>query len=218
MSNDHQTTPLRVRTLGDIFSDFRYDDATAVYVDGGNLHHGCKAIDLKLDYGELKKILESYMSLRSLNYFASLPNDAIRDDIFNHARKLTKYLANNGWRVHESEATVSQGEDGKSRIIKANVDTDLAATAVDDIHCAGRHVSRIILVSGDKDFTGTVKILRRYARVTVLSTRKTLSVDLKEAADSIIYLDDLKTYVDNRRWVAEREALHESKSETEEEV
>lgn len=215
MSNDQQTPLMSVRTLGDIFSDFRYDDATAVYVDGGNLHHGCKAIDLKLDYGELKRAFESFMSLRSLNYFASLPNDSVCDDIFNHARKLTKYLANNGWRVHESEATIIRDDEGKARITKANVDTDLAATAVDDIHCAGRHVSRIILVSGDKDFVGTLKILRRYARVTVVSTRKTLSVDLKEAADSIIYLDDLKPYVDNRRWVADREALHESKEEEE---
>lgn len=209
----NQITPMRTRSLDDIFSDFpNKDESCSIYVDGANLHCSAREIDLKIDYRELKSLFEKYMTVRSLNYFASLPSVKYQEeDIHCHARKLSKWLAHNGWRIHTNEATVKEADDGKYKIVKANVDTDLAATAVDDVHCSGRKIDRIILFSGDKDFSATVKILRRYARVTIVSNKNTLSSELKEVSDSVIYLEDLKSYIDDRRWLSHRENLHEDR-------
>lgn len=197
MSNEVIT---RVKPLEEIFSNFHKRDKAAVYVDAANLYYSCLETDIKLDFDDLRKVLSNFMTVRAFNYFVAVPPTGVEDKRLIKSLKTPSYLEHNGWRLHRKIADLEDIPGGGQRIRKGNVDVDLAVTMIDELHCANGSLDHIILFSGDKDYERAVEVLKRSARVTVVSTDNHLSKELKLAADEIISLEALKPYIDYRRY------------------
>lgn len=191
--------PNGTKSLNEIFSSFGEKEKTSVYVDAANFFYSCKNVNLSVDFDDLRKVLEQQCQIKSLNYFVAEPPEDIKDEKLNHTKKINYFLESTGWRVYRKACSVIQTAT-TPRIVKCNVDVDLAVTMVHDIHCSQGNVERIILVTGDKDYVSAVNILKHFARVTVMCSRQQLSADLRLAADDIIYLEDLRPHVDSRRF------------------
>lgn len=172
------------------FKNFLPTERTAVYVDAANMYHSLKEADISIDFKRLKELLDTNMALRSLNYFVAINKQKSPSD------GVVAYLETNGWRVYKKLAnTALDKKTNTTYIRKGNIDVDLAVVMVDDIHCSRGNIEHVILFSGDKDYQEAVKILRRHARVTVISTRNHLARELKSVADEVIFLDDLEPYI-----------------------
>lgn len=204
MSNNNIITksePLEpVKSADEIFANFNKRDKAVIYVDAANLYYSCLETNIKLDFDDLRKLLNRYMSVRAFNYFCAVPPGEITDEKLKKSLSTPAYLENNGWRLHRKIADLEDTPNGGQRIRKGNVDVDLAVTMIDELHCSGGSIDHVILFSGDKDYEKAVQVLRRSTRVTVISTENHLSKELKLAADQVILLEWLKPHVDYRRF------------------
>lgn len=185
------------KPLEEVFANFSPQEKAVVYVDGANFFYTSKDLNVVVDYNHFKNLLNRFMSVKALNYFVAVAPDSITIPETERVNSTITYLENNGWRIHRKIADTEKDEHGHYRIRKGNVDVDLAVTMVDEAHCSNGNIDHVILVSGDKDYEQAVKVLRRFARVTVISSESNLSRGLRLAADEVIYFEHIKQYIEH---------------------
>lgn len=103
-------------------------------------------------------------------------------------QKFLDYLSMIGFNVVTKECKVIASAEGDKN--KANFDVEIA---VDACRCIWRRdCNEIIFISGDSDFAYLLSEAKKYdIQVTVVSTKNTVSKELREEANRIILLDDV---------------------------
>ncbi len=150
-----------------------------IYVDAENVlrcgGHGLR-YDTLLDFilGQPGAVLQRACIYQGVDKERIQAEDSYRTSVHGFQRA----LRDGGWKIVEKPVRWFLQEDG-SKIYKANADIDMAV----DILTQARNLDRIVLVTGDGDFTALVEELQNQGkRVEVLSFLNT-ALELQQSAD-----------------------------------
>ena len=154
---------------------------TNIYIDGSNLYHSMKHLNIRLDWKRFLEHLDPiYVHAKYYNswaYYKDKPTDTHEKFIeaLNHTPRLIT-------KINISTATEKP----------FNVDMQMAIDAVVDVFYNRNYfVHKIIIVSGDKDFLPLVQTLTNMGFIVVVAASPDhLSRDLASAADEVILLED----------------------------
>lgn len=157
-----------------------YQPVTRVYIDGANTLGATDSLKFKTDFTALAKYISEGKDNVNFNYYFAVSENPTYEQI-----AFIKYLEKNGYNVVQSLKKQLPEGNYKNKGDDVQIATDTAIDAHKNDH--------IILVSGDGDFTYTVEKLKgKGCYVTVVSTRECLSKELKNIADNVIDLADIK--------------------------
>jgi uncharacterized LabA/DUF88 family protein len=122
----------------------RKKNKIAIFVDGANLYSTARALGFDIDY---KRLLAEFQTggplLRAFYYTAT-----IEDQEYTSIRPLIDWLDYNGFTVVTKAAKEFTDSEGH-RKIKRNMGVELAVDAMQ----VAEHVDRLVLFSGDGDFS-----------------------------------------------------------------
>lgn len=169
--------------------------SAAVYIDGANLYHAQKAINLDIDFKSLRRHLADKYRLIRLAYYTAIDQSGEYASIV----PLTDWLSYNGYSVVTKPMTAWTQANGDVRR-KGNVDVDLAIDALD--HAINAKPDVVVLFTGDGDFVPLVRALqRRGATVQAVSTLRPnmIADELRRAVDDFIDLDSLRPIIARER-------------------
>jgi len=172
-----------------------------VFIDASNFHYFLKKDKWKIDWIKFKAYCEGlfenpcffyYEGVPSKGqYFDICPNGTIYDFSQTKKKKLEffKFLKGKGFRVrHKPVGRVYDNTSGQYKH-KCNFDVELTIDAIDNME----NYDCFVLASGDGDFQKLVKYLKGKRKKTVIiAAEQRLSNNLEKAANSVIYLNDLK--------------------------
>jgi uncharacterized LabA/DUF88 family protein len=157
----------------------RRGERVAFFVDAANTDKSCSALGFFLDW---RKTLGYFLAdglFAGAYYFAA----AYMDD--DGPKRFHDALSRSGFTVRVKPVKVIEDIDSGERIIKGNVDIELALEMV----AAADKFDVAYLFSGDSDFTRVVEILQgKGKRVFIVSTGRRLSRELGYAADKPTWL------------------------------
>jgi uncharacterized LabA/DUF88 family protein len=170
---------------------------TAIFIDGDNFNGAIETLKRELgfkhvDYIEkLPRLLSrGTLLLRSFYYCGERKEGEPGHE---EQQKFLMMLKRNGYRVITKEFKEQYDKKGRKRR-KANLDIELAV----DMVTIADHVDRIVLVSGDGDFTKIIDAVgMKGVRTCVVSLWRApekggnTSPELREAADEFINLEDI---------------------------
>ncbi len=169
-------------------------DLTALFIDGANLHATARALDIEIDYSNLKKIVAGKGTLLRAFYYTAI----YEEQDYSPLRPLVDWLDYNGFTVVTKRAKEYIDDQGR-RKVKGNMDIEIAV----DMLSLTDHVTHMALFSGDGDFRRLVEaVQRKGVRVTVVSSTVTkpsmIADELRRQADNFIELDDLRDALDRK--------------------
>ena len=158
-----------------------FSSKAGVYVDAANMYrNGGQG----MRYDVLREFAHRDGSqILRLNAYVSIDSDRGTEDqeYLLNAKKFHSAIRDIGFKVIEKEVRWYQGEDGQ-RYGKANADFELAI----DMLLQADNLDKVILVSGDGDFTKVVNALQnKGCRVEVIALNNTSS-ELRREADLFI--------------------------------
>jgi uncharacterized LabA/DUF88 family protein len=172
-----------------------------IFIDASNIHYYLKDEGWKIDWLKFKKHYKDvflnpcfyyYEGIRSKGvYFDHHPDHKLQD--FNEAKKRKqnyfKFLKQHDYKVKYKPVTrVYDNTSGQFKH-KCNFDVELTIDAIDNIN----DYDVFSLVSGDGDFEKLVKYLKGKRKKTiVIAPKDRLSDNLKKAANTVIYLHNIK--------------------------
>jgi uncharacterized LabA/DUF88 family protein len=167
----------------------------AVLIDLANISNAFDAIKKarnipyksKMDYTKLVSTITLGSDVVSKSVYVGTKSTSRESE--KALRNFFGYLTNNGFRVVTKEYKVINIGDGMTKT-KSNFDVEITFDAC--AHIWKRECSEVILVSGDSDFAYLVdKAKELDFKITIVSSRDTISTELRERADRLILLDDL---------------------------
>lgn len=154
---------------------------TKVYIDGANVFYTQKALGWTIDWVKTKSYLNKTWDILELRYYIG-----IRKEDKKMAGYL-RYLDQAGITIITKPLKKIKAEDGI--VFKSNFDVEMTT----DILLDRVNLEEIILFNGDSDFNYLAKKLKDLGkRITVISSRKMISWELKLTADRYIFLEDIK--------------------------
>lgn len=155
-----------------------------IYIDGANIFYTQKKLGWSLDWKKVKNLMENEKEALDWRYYVGVKKD---DE---GMRKYLKYLNAIGFNTFTKSLKKIKISDGEIKYIyKANFDVEITA----DILLDKLKIDEIIIFSGDSDFKYLVEKLKNAGlKVTVYSSRKTISWELKLSASEVIYFEDIK--------------------------
>lgn len=156
------------------------------YIDAANLHKGVESLGWKLDYSRFRKWLtDKYQTKRAYLFIGLIPK----------YKDLYTSLQEAGFTLIFKETTY----DGKGNI-KGNCDADIVLQSVCDYY--ENNFGEAIIVASDGDYAGLVNFLKEKNKLkAVLSpaNEKKCSILLKRTAAPIVYLNDKKSILEEKR-------------------
>lgn len=160
-----------------------------VYVDGANLWHMKKVLNIDIDLKRLKQFCNelNVFDHISYNYYSAIVLD---DNGVPKLDKLLKWLKYNEWNVIEKPASVTTDRYGHS-VTKGNMDGEMHVDMMVDAYAG---VNNVFLFTGDGDFSALVKAMRRkFVHVTLISSRRSnmMSETLRMQADNYVDIEDM---------------------------
>lgn len=165
-----------------------------IYIDGANVFYTQKKLGWSLDWLKIKNYLEKDKEAIEWRYYVGVKNDDEK------MQKYLRYLNVIGFNTFTKPLKKIKINDTEihfkiyktNYIYKANFDVEITTNILLD----RSKFDEVILFSGDSDFQYLVKKLKDIGKkVTVYSSRKTISWELKLEASSIVYLEDIKPYI-----------------------
>ena len=166
-----------------------------VYVDGSNIFYTQKKLGWSVDWVKMKEYAMSGRTILEWRYYVGLKDDDEK------MQGYVRYLNAIGFTTAPKplkKIKITQGETHAPHalqsgfVYKANVDVEITT----DIFLDRSQTNEIILMSGDSDFAYLVKRLKDAGkRVTVFSSKKTISWELKLSASRVWYFEDLKSKI-----------------------
>lgn len=159
------------------------------YIDGANIFYTQKKLGWSIDWMKAKKYIEENRAIIEWRYYVALKDEDEK------MRGYVRYLNNIGSttltkplkRIHVAG---DGGSEHTSRpfIYKVNFDVEMTV----DILLDKASIQEVILFSGDSDFEYLIRKLKNSGiNVVVFSSRKTISWELKLAATSIHYFEQI---------------------------
>lgn len=170
---------------------FYKEERLALFIDGANLYATARALDMEIDYKNLRKHFSRQGQLVRAFYYTAI----LEDQEYSPLRPLIDWLDYNGFTLVTKPVKEFTDEQGR-RKIKGNMDIEIA---VDMLNIC-EHVDHIVLFSGDGDFRRLLEaVQRRGVRVTVVSSNTTqpsmIADELRRQADQFIDLSQIRDMV-----------------------
>ncbi len=173
---------------------------TIMYFDNSNVFHSQRQAGWRIDAKRLFEKLQERGAIWQTHFFAAV-SDPPRFAQENFYRILKNDLH---WETsifplgQRTQRCRKCGESWRSPAEKG-VDVALATKML--THAMNRAFDTAILVSGDKDYLETVKIIKGYGlRVEIVAFRDSLSHELAEESSApVLYLDDVRTDIELTR-------------------
>ena len=160
---------------------------TRVFIDGSNLYGSLKHLDFKADYERLAKALAPQGG--TLKYYFALSSNPTPGEI-----SFIERLEDNGYEVIKSRQKRHADGSCKNKGDDCAMITDIALDVNPNDH--------LVIVSGDSDFAPGLKKVRETkaqgCRITVVSTADCLGKDLKDVADKVIDLKNIKSQIEHK--------------------
>jgi len=168
-----------------------------VYIDGANMFYTQQKLGWFLDWKKLKEFLGRKYKVVEFRYYTGIKSEDDKMKSFlrylDHINiiPITKPLK----VIRISKKHPLKNLYNYPEIYKSNFDVEITA----DILLDRVNIDQIILLSGDSDFQYLVKRLKDVGKkVTVYSSRKTISWELKLEASEYFYLEDIKNKIERK--------------------
>ena|SRR5882762_10202850 len=162
---------------------------TAILIDGANTHGAAKHLGYVIDYKAVLDIFTDSSSPLGFYYTALL----LESDGTNSLQTIIDWLSYNGYKVVTKESKSFEDKLTGLTKIKGNMDIEIAVHAME----LSEYVDRIVLFSGDGDFTCLVRALRmRGIHTTVVSTMAFVADELRRACDVYMDLSQLRPSIE----------------------
>ena len=154
-----------------------------VYIDGANIFYTQRKMGWSLKWKKVINWLRKEFDIVEFRYYVSLKKGD---------KSMLKYIAylKDGLKftVLTKPLKKIQTEEGRW-VYKGNFDVEITADMLGDNSSFGS----VILFSGDSDFAYLGKLMKkRGKKFLIVSSRKTISWELKMASDKYFLLDDLR--------------------------
>ena len=169
-------------------------ERVVIFIDGSNVFHAIRALNIKIDYSKLVSFLAKDKYLIRAYYYSSMPRveDVEKDtpewDSLMRQRKFIGELKNMGIKPRMANLRKLATGEWLEKEVDIMLATDMLALAFRDAY------DTAILVSGDSDFCYTVETIQDLGKRVINATFKRNSSPLLRAVcDEVIILDD---YID----------------------
>ncbi|WP_461828647.1 LabA-like NYN domain-containing protein [Aquifex sp.] len=165
-----------------------------IFIDGSNLFHGLRYLNIKIDYSKLVEFLKRDRYLVRAYFYTAVPQE--KDvkkgtpewDSLMRQRRFLDELSMMGIKVRTSNLRKLPSGEYLEKEVDIMLATDMLSLAYKDAY------DTAVLVSGDSDFIYTVEEVQRLGkRVENATFKKTSSFNLRKVCDDFILLDD---YID----------------------
>ena len=167
---------------------FYPEERIALFIDGANLYATARALDMEIDYKNLRAHFSKQGRLIRAYYYTAI----LEDQEYSPLRPLIDWLDYNGFTLVTKPVKEFTDEHGR-RKIKGNMDIEIA---VDMLNIA-EALDHVVLFSGDGDFRRLLEAVQRKGlRATVVSSNSTqpsmIADELRRQADQYVNLEDLR--------------------------
>lgn len=150
--------------------------ASAILVDGSNIHASSRALSFHLDYRKMVDFFDQETDVQYLYYFTAIRAQQEYDNL----RPMLDFLEYNGWSVI-TKPTKEWTDPETGRLnIKGNMDIEICQVANE----LSDRIKDLILFTGDGDFRFMVESLQRFKGISV-SVVSTIQSDPPMCADEL---------------------------------
>ncbi|RUM31989.1 MAG: NYN domain-containing protein [Aquifex sp.] len=165
-----------------------------IFIDGSNLFHGIRYLNIKVDYSKLVEFLREGRYLVRAYFYTAVPQE--KDvkkgtpewDSLMRQRRFLDELSLMGIKVKTANLRKLPSGEYLEKEVDIMLATDMLSLAYRNAY------DTAILVSGDSDFIHTVEAVQSLGkRVENATFKKTSSYSLRKVCDRFILLDD---YID----------------------
>jgi uncharacterized LabA/DUF88 family protein len=182
---------------------FYPEERLALFIDGSNLYATARALDVDIDYKNLRNFFAKQGRLTRAFYYTAI----LEDQEYSPLRPLIDWLDYNGFTLITKPVKEYTDDQGR-RKIKGNMDIEIAV----DMLNISENIDHIVLFSGDGDFRRLLEaIQRKGVRATVVSSNRTqpsmIADELRRQADQFIDIMDLDGVVSAAQGTMERQAV-----------
>ncbi|NPB08223.1 MAG: NYN domain-containing protein [Aquificae bacterium] len=187
-----------------------------IFIDGSNLFHGLRALNIKIDYSKLVAFLTGDRRLVRAYFYTAVPQD--RDvkrgssewESLQRQKRFLDELSLMGIKVKTANLRKLPSGEFLEKEVDIMLATDMLALAFRDAY------DTAVLVSGDSDFIHTVEEVQRIGkRVENATFKKTSSFNLRKTCDSFLLLDDHLPRFVMEDWKPEKKKEEEKKEQKE---
>ncbi|MDQ7038739.1 MAG: NYN domain-containing protein [Aquificota bacterium] len=170
------------------------EERIMIFIDGSNLFHGIRHLNIKINYAKLVEFLRESRRLVRTYFYTAVPQEKdIKKgtqewESFIRQRRFLEELSNTGIKVKVARLRKLPSGEFVEKEVDIMLATDMLSLAYQNAY------DTAVLVSGDSDFIYTVEEVQRIGkRVENAAFKKTSSHQLRKTCDRFILLDD---YVD----------------------
>ncbi len=155
-----------------------------ILIDGQNMFHGARDLDIKFSYKKLLKILRNQKNILKEYYYTAFdPNNQSQIGFLNWLSKLGLIIRKRLLKKYSSGERKEKG-------IDVWLATDLNSFTIND------EFDRVIILSGDGDFAPTIQFsISNGKKIEIWTWRHSLNSELrkliKKTKNKIKFLDDL---------------------------
>lgn len=167
------------------------DERIMIFIDGSNIFHGIRYLNIKVNYSKLVEFLRESRRLVRTYFYTAVPQEKdIKKgtpewESFTRQKRFLEELSMSGIKVKTAKLKRLPSGEFVEKEVDIMLATDMLSLAYQDAY------DTAILVSGDSDFVYTVEEVQRIGkRVENASFKKTSSHQLRKVCDRFILLDD----------------------------
>jgi uncharacterized LabA/DUF88 family protein len=163
-----------------------------IFIDGGNLFHGARSLEIEVDYRKLIKFLSKDYSLIRVYYYTGVETrrvwDRDKEEFEKKVSKQKSFLNFLSMKLNIDVVTKPLGNiNGK--IFEKGIDVRIASDII--WHGLSDNYDAFVLISGDKDLMDCLSRMKDNGkRVIVANFDGRISRELKRIADEYISLNE----------------------------
>lgn len=163
-----------------------------LFIDGSNLFATAKTLGFDLDFGKLPGVFGTPDEVLRCYYYTAV----VENQEYQQLQPLLDWLDFNGYlTVTKPTKEFIDPVTGRKKI-KGNMDVEMAV----DCMVMSKHLTHIVLITGDGDFTYLVEMLQREGvHVSIVSTIQTnppmVADELRRIADRFVDLGNIRDKV-----------------------
>jgi len=167
------------------------DERLMIFIDGSNIFHGLRYLNIKIDYGRLVEFLRENRRVIRTYYYTAVPQD--KDvkkgtpewESLVRQKRFLDELSLSGIKVKVARLRKLPSGEFLEKEVDIMLATDMLSLAFQNAY------DTAILVSGDSDFLYTVEEIQRIGkRVENATFKKTSSYQLRKTCDRFVLLDN----------------------------
>lgn len=155
-----------------------------IYIDGANMFYTQRSIGWFINWKSAINFLKEKYNILEIRYYTGIrKNDQKMSQYLSFLRKISIRTITKPLKI------INDNSSGR-KIYKSNCDIEIAVDIMLDIDA----FDTLILFSGDSDFVYLIKTLQKsyQKKIFVISSRKTISWEMKLSANSYLFLEDYK--------------------------